>query len=91
MRKICCFTRYGREYIGPFFFIQESEKNTLKMGVKFAASLDMGETRVEPVGVNPLSNVFPNPQVIPISDFRLLSLLVFVVWPFEMFSLFGSD
>ena len=48
--------------------------------------------RVEPAGVvNSLSSLFPIPQVIPISNFRALSLLVFILWSFEIFNLFDSD
>ena len=47
--------------------------------------------RVEPEVVSSFSSVFPIPQVIPVSNFRPLSLLVFILWRFEISNLFDSD
>ena len=47
--------------------------------------------RVEPEVVNSFSSVFPIPQVIPVSNFRPLSLLVFILWRFEISNLFDAD
>ena len=43
------------------------------------------------MGVNSYTSVFPIPQVIPISNFRSLSLLVCVLLTFEIVNLFDSD
>ena len=51
----------------------------------------VGPLRVEPEVVNSFSSVFPIPQVIPVSNFRPLSLLVFILWRFEISNLFDSD
>ena len=42
------------------------------------------------MGVNPYSRIVPIPQVVLISNVRSLSLLVFIVWMFEIFKLFGG-
>ena len=41
-------------------------------------------TRVEPEVVNSFSSVFPIAQVIPVSNLRPLSSLVFILWRFEI-------
>ena len=46
---------------------------------------------MEPEVVNSFSSVFPTPQVIPVSNFRPVSLLVFILWSFEIFNFFDSD
>ena len=47
----------------------------------------------EPAVVNPntCSSVFPTPQIIPISNCRSLSLLVFILWTIEITNFFDSD
>ena len=60
-------------------------------GPNFATLKLFAYIRVEPDVVNPLSSIFPAPQVIHISNFRPLSLIVFILWSVEISSLFDSD
>ena len=46
---------------------------------------------VEPVGVNSCISVFLTPQVISISNFRRLSLLLLILFTFEIFIISNSD
>ena len=47
--------------------------------ITFENVCDFIKLRVEPEGVNSFSGVFPTTQVIPISNFRPVSLLVFIL------------